>query len=225
MGQQKTLCGKTIALNNIHTVAWWINCLIRRRTSVFWDIFDANHNPRYLNTNTCLTFFILALSRWTLSIDFFSFDLFVIVLRWEPNSITLVFDAFTVSLLFVIHVETLAISLLMQPSTSILYSPSSRVAKIRRHLDVESSSNLFLNMMNLYLVKFEARWILNERAFHGFIIFVYLKVNLDLEKTNDFLYLTQLYFAAVNLNPTVFEKRWTDSESWPNEFVEEVNKG
>ena len=28
-----------------------------------------------------------------------------------------------------------------------------------------------LNMMNLYLVKFEARWILNERAFCCFIIF------------------------------------------------------
>ena len=34
----------------------------------------------------------------------------------------------------------------------------------------ESSPNIFLNMMNLYLVKFEARWILNERTFYGFII-------------------------------------------------------
>ena len=31
--------------------------------------------------------------------------------------------------------------------------------------------NLFLNMLNLYLVKFEARSILNERAFYCFIIF------------------------------------------------------
>ena len=34
----------------------------------------------------------------------------------------------------------------------------------------ESSPDLFLNMMNLNLVKFEVRWILNERALYCFII-------------------------------------------------------
>ena len=34
----------------------------------------------------------------------------------------------------------------------------------------ESSPDLFLNMVNLYL-KFEAQWILNEWTFYCFIIF------------------------------------------------------
>ena len=37
--------------------------------------------------------------------------------------------------------------------------------------------------MNLYLVKFEALWNLKEQAFYCFYYFVYLKVNLVLEKT------------------------------------------
>ena len=64
----------------------------------------------------------------------------------------------------------------MQPSMGILDSLSSRVIKdltlsrrqIFRCINFgvgESSRNLYLNMMNLYLVKFEARWILNEPAF------------------------------------------------------------
>ena len=32
-------------------------------------------------------------------------------------------------------------------------------------------------------------------------------------------------FAAVNLDPIVIEKIWTDGESWPNDFVEKVNRG
>ena len=35
----------------------------------------------------------------------------------------------------------------------------------------ESSPNLFLNMVNLYQVRIEARWTLNELAFYCFIIF------------------------------------------------------
>ena len=31
-------------------------------------------------------------------------------------------------------------------------------------------------------------------------------------------------FAVVNLDPIVLEKRWTDDESWPNDFVEKVNR-
>ena len=73
----------------------------------------------------------------------------------------------------------------MQPSMGTLNSPSSRSSKIWRHLNVESkiwryldvnldSPNLFLNMMNLYLVKFKAQWILNEWEFSSFIIsFIY----------------------------------------------------
>ena len=71
---------------------------------------------------------------------------------------------------------------LMQPSMGTLNSPSSRVVKdltpsqrqILRCINLgisESSPNLFLNMVNLYLVKFEKQWILNERAFYFFIIF------------------------------------------------------
>ena len=70
---------------------------------------------------------------------------------------------------------------LMQPSKGTLNSPSSRIVKDStpsRHqilrcikFDIgESSPNLFLNMVNLYLVKFEARWILNEWTFYCFII-------------------------------------------------------
>ena len=75
---------------------------------------------------------------------------------------------------------------LMQPSMSTLNSPSSRIVKdstqsrrrILRCLDFsigESSPNLFLNMVNIYLVRFEARWILNERGFCCFIIFLIWK--------------------------------------------------
>ena len=32
-------------------------------------------------------------------------------------------------------------------------------------------------------------------------------------------------FTAVNLDPIVKEKRWTDDESWPNDFVEKVKRG
>ena len=30
---------------------------------------------------------------------------------------------------------------------------------------------------------------------------------------------------VVNLDPIVLEKGWTDGESWPNDFVEKVNRG
>ena len=90
----------------------------------------------------------------------------------------------------------------------------------------ESSPYLFLNMSNLYLVKFEAWWILNEQAFYCFIILFYLKVNLDLEKTNQLGKSSPIFiFTAVNLDPIVIEKRWTDGESWPNYFDEKVNRG
>ena len=121
----------------------------------------------------------------------------------------------------------------MQPSMGTLNSPSSRVVKdltpsrcwILRYINFgigASSPNLFLNMVNLYLVKFEARWNLNEQTFYCFFFyFLYLKVNLDLEKTNQLGESSPNFiFAAVNLDPM-----WTDGESWPNDFVEKVNRG
>ena len=76
--------------------------------------------------------------------------------------------------------------LLMQSSMGTLNSPSSRVVKdstpsrrrILRYINFgigESSPILFLDMMNLHLIIFKAWWILNERAFYCFIIFVALK--------------------------------------------------
>ena len=60
------------------------------------------------------------------------------------------------------------------------------------------SPNLFLNMMNLYLVKFEVRWILNERAFYCFIIlFIWKWILTDKSQ-----------FSLVNLHPTLFLRQW-----------------
>ena len=56
--------------------------------------------------------------------------------------------------------------------------------------------------------------------------FLYFKVNLDLEKTNQFGESSpNIMFAVVNLDPIILEKRWIDGESWPNDFVEKVNRG
>ena len=81
---------------------------------------------------------------------------------------------------------------LMQSSMGTFDSPSSRIVKdstlsrrwILRCLNFgigESSPNLFLNMVNLYLVRSEARWILNEWAFYCFIIFFIWKWILTLK--------------------------------------------
>ena len=59
-----------------------------------------------------------------------------------------------------------------------------------------------------------------------FYHFVYMKVNLDLERTNQLRESSpNSIFAAVNLDPIVMDKKWTDGESWPNDFVEKVNRG
>ena len=69
----------------------------------------------------------------------------------------------------------------MQPSMANLNSPSSRVVKdstpFRRRIlrcknlgKGESWPSLFLDVVNLYLIKFRHRWILNERTFYSFII-------------------------------------------------------
>ena len=45
-------------------------------------------------------------------------------------------------------------------------------------------------------------------------------------KTNQFgESLPNFIFTTVNRDPTVLEKRWTDGESWPNDFVVKVNIG
>ena len=37
--------------------------------------------------------------------------------------------------------------------------------------------------------------------------------------------LPNFIFAVVNIDPIVLEKRWTDGESWPYDFVEKMNRG
>ena len=109
--------------------------------------------------------------------------------------------------------------LIMQPSLGTLNSPPSRVVKdstpfrrrILKCLNVgtgEYSPNLFLNMMNPYLVKLESRWILNEWMFNCFIILFIWKWIFDLEKTNQLAESSPNFsFAAVNLDPIVIEKK------------------
>ena len=56
-----------------------------------------------------------------------------------------------------------------------------------------------------------------------FNCFLYLKVNLDLAKTNQLGESSPNFI--LNLDPIVIEKRWTDGESCLNDFVEKVNRG
>ena len=98
------------------------------------------------------------------------------------------------------------------PSSSVVKDSTPSRRQILRCINFgfgEPSPNLFFNLVNLYLVKFEAQWILNERAFYCCINFLYLKVNLDLEKKSAWWIFTQLYFC--------------DDESWPNCYRKKVN--
>ena len=59
-----------------------------------------------------------------------------------------------------------------------------------------------------------------------FYHFLCLKMNLDLEKTNQLGESSpNCIFMVVNLDPIILEKRWIDGESWPNDSVEKVNRG
>ena len=59
-----------------------------------------------------------------------------------------------------------------------------------------------------------------------FYYFLCLKANLDLEKSNPLGESSPNFiFAVVNLDPIILEKRWIDGESWPNDFVDKVNRG
>ena len=115
--------------------------------------------------------------------------------------------------------------------------PPQGSSKIRRHLDVKSWVYKFRDwwIFTDFIFghgessptcnKIEAWWILKERAFYCFN-YLYLKVNLDVEKTNQLGESSpNLIFAVVNLDPVILEKRWIDGESWPNDFVEKVNRG
>ena len=112
--------------------------------------------------------------------------------------------------------------------------------KDRQRFDVETASNL-------EVYKFRDWWILTHFVFgHGesslnniwnmvnlgrtcillFYCFLCLKVNLDLEKTNQLGESSPNFiFTVVNLDPINLEKRWIDGESWPNDFAEKVNRG
>ena len=79
----------------------------------------------------------------------------------------------------------------------------------------ESSPNDIWSMVNL-----ERTCIL--LLYH----FLCLKLNLDLEKSNQLGESSSNFiFVVVNLDPIIFENRWIDGESWPNDFVEKVNRG
>ena len=79
----------------------------------------------------------------------------------------------------------------------------------------ESSPNNIWSMVNL-----ERKCVLL------LYYFLYFKVNLDLEKTNNLGESSPNFiFAVVNLDPIILENRWIDGESWPNDFVEKVNRG
>ena len=111
--------------------------------------------------------------------------------------------------------------------------------KDRQRFDAVSTSNL-------EVYKFRDWWILTyfifgpdesspnniwskvnlERMCGLLFYFLYFKVNLDLEKTNQLGESSpNSIFAVVNLDPIILEKRWIDGESWPNDFVEKVNRG
>ena len=112
--------------------------------------------------------------------------------------------------------------------------------KDRQRFDAVSTSNL-------EVYKFRDRWILTFfNSGHGesshnniwsmvnlertgvllFYYFLCLKANLGTEKTNQLGESSPNFiFVVVNLDPIILEKRWIDGESWPNDFVEKVNRG
>ena len=128
--------------------------------------------------------------------------------RLEPNSKTKGED--TCFILTAYHSVHHKLPVLMQLSMGTLNSPSSRVVKdstpsrrrILRCINFgigESSPNLFLNMHGEYLPRTIWGMVNLERTDVSlFYYFLYLKVNLDLEKQ----------ISLVNLHPTLFSQRW-----------------
>ena len=144
----------------------------------------------------------------------------------------------------------------MQPSMGTLNSPSSRIVKdltpsrcrILRYINFgigASKPILFLDMVNLHLIIFEAwhgeSW--TNLRFISLLYSLFLSLFLYFLCAN-FVLLFSLFdseswprqkqISLVNLHPTLFlrcvvnldpiilEKRWIDGESWPNNFVTEV---
>ena len=111
----------------------------------------------------------------------------------------------------------------MQLSMGTLYSPSSKAVKdstpprpCRRRIlrcinfDIgEFLPNLFLNMVKLYLVKFEARWILNAREFYFSLFSLFESESWPTKSKSAWWISTQLYFRG--------------GESWPNCYRKKVN--
>ena len=124
-------------------------------------------------------------------------------------------------------------------------------AAINGHLELpllkEPSKIHAISMLNLEVYKFRDWWILTYFIFgHGgsspnniwsmvnlernsvlfFYYFLCLRVNLDLEKTNQLGESSPNFiFTVVNPDPIILEMRWINGESWPNDFVEKVNRG
>ena len=79
----------------------------------------------------------------------------------------------------------------------------------------ESSLNNIWSMVNL-----------ERTCLLLFYYFLCLKANRDLEKTNQLGESSPNFiFTVVNLDPIIWEKRWIDGESWPNNFVAKVSRG
>ena len=137
---------------------------------------------------------------------------------------------------------------LMQPSMGNLNSPSSRVVED----SMPSRCRILrfwcrISTSNLEVYKFLDWWIFTYFIFGNcksspnyfwsmvnlewtcillFYYFLYMKVNLDLEKSKQLGESSPNFiFTVVNLDPITLEKRWIDGESWPNDFVKKVNKG
>ena len=146
---------------------------------------------------------------------------------------------------FLWRFEHYTTDLALRYSTTCVYAAVNRhlelpLLKDRQRFDAVSTSNL-------EVYKFRDWWILTYFIFgHGesslnniwsmvnlertcillFYYFLCLKANLDLEKTNQLGESSPNFiFAVVNLDPIILEKRWIDGESWPNDFVDKVNRG
>ena len=137
------------------------------------------------------------------------------------------------------------------PSHSILTKNLNFYAAVNGHLELPLLKDRqrfdAVSTSNLEVYKFRDWWILTYLIFgHGessltniwsmvnlertcvllFYYFLCLKANLDLEKTNQLGESPPNFiFKVVNLDPIILEKRWIDGESWPNDFVEKVNRG
>ena len=123
-------------------------------------------------------------------------------------------------------------------------------AAVNRHLELTLKGRQRFNAMstlNLEVYKFRDWWIFTYFIFgHGesspnntwsmvnlertcvllFYYFLYFKVNLDLEKTNQLGESSPNFiFAVVNLDPIILEMRWINGGSWRNNFDEKVNRG